>query len=158
MKNLGSLNFVRCLVESINIVMFLVFKIARNRYGSRFDANIIFAFISVENDCFRILSTTSRFGFLKIAFRNRSQFLRPTATTEAGENTVFTVQLSIKVLSSRTQAGFHERFLEVVAVVGEEKKVKWKVREGNENDLLKGEQKRKANTLFSANFQQICLR
>lgn len=108
--------------------MFLVFgRIARNRKSSRFNANITPAFILVENDCFGISNTTSdgRFGFLKIVFRNWSQFLWATAPSEARENAVFDLKLSINVLSSRTQTCFHERFLKVVAIVdrgGERKK------------------------------------
>lgn len=93
MKDGVSLNPIRCLVESINIIMFLVFEIAGNRNRSSFNANITSAFILVENDCFGIFNATSddsRFGFLEIVFRNWSQFLRATtATTEARENTVF---------------------------------------------------------------------
>jgi hypothetical protein len=120
-KNLGSLNFRRCLVESINIVMFLVFEIAGNRYGGY---DITFPLISVENDGFGVLSTASRFGFLEIAFRNRSQLFRTPTSTESGENAVLDVQLSIKILSSCAQASFHKRFLEVVAVGGKRKKGK----------------------------------
>lgn len=139
MKDGGALNFVHCLVESINIIMFLVFEIARNRYSSRFNANITFVLILVEKDCFGIFDTASdrRFGFLKIAFRNRRQLLRATAPSEAGENTVFDLQLSVYVLSPCTQASFHEGFLEVVAVEGKRKRKRWK-RKRKRVDLLKG--------------------
>jgi hypothetical protein len=118
-KNLSTLNFGRCLVESINIVMFLVFGIARNRYSGY---DIIFALI--DDDGFRVLHTASRFGFLKIAFRNRSQFLGAPTPTKPGKNAVLDIQLSVKVLSSRAEASFHEGLLKVVAVVvgNEEKK------------------------------------
>lgn len=124
--------------------MFLVFEIARNRYSSRFNANITSALILVEKDCFGIFDTASdrRFGFLKIAFRNRRQLLRATAPSEAGENTVFDLQLSVDVLSPCAQTSFHEGFLEVVAVEGKRKEKKGgrENREGTD-DLLKGGRK-----------------
>lgn len=126
MKDGSALNFAHCLAKSINIIMFLVFEIvARNRHGSRrFNANITSALILVEKDCFGIFDTASdrRFGFLKITLRYRSQLLRTPASTEAGENTVFDLQLSVDVLSPRAQTSFHEGFLEVVAVEGKRKK------------------------------------
>lgn len=131
MKDGGALNFAHCLAESINIIMFLVFEIvARNRYGSRrFNANITSALILVEKDCFGIFDTASdrRFGFLKITLRNRSELLRAPAPTEAGENAVFDLQLSVDVLSSRAQTSFHEGFLEVVAAEGRKREKNEKV-------------------------------
>lgn len=144
MKDGGALNFAHCLAESINIMMFLVFEIvARNCYGSRrFNANITSALILVEKDCFGIFDTASdrRFGFLKITLRNRSELLRAPAPTEAGENAVFDLQLSVDVLSSRAQTSFHEGFLEVVAAEGrkKEKRMKRWSRERTVDDLLKG--------------------
>lgn len=76
MKDGGSLNLTHCLVvESINIIMFLVFGIAwRNRrYRCSFNANIRSTLILVENYGFGIFDTASdsaRFGLLKIVFRN----------------------------------------------------------------------------------------
>lgn len=66
----GSSLTLRCLVESINIYVFLVFETARNRYGVSFDANIISAFILLGNYCFGTFNTAIRFVFLEIVFRN----------------------------------------------------------------------------------------